>query len=354
MACKITGGAGKLADGKHGLKRHFFYHPVRVNKELLDEELPSPDTVRKAKELFEEMLLFRSMKNGDRSTSIISINDTCKGLDKKFLQFESSYNNNMHGGVGGGLRKWDSASLSSGVSSGDLSSPCDCNDNDDTKIISNGDELCESYYVSQVSRTETFARKEQRKQGTRRHAFSPVPPTGRRYEAATAQGRRPGQTRCDILSIGMLCSQFAFVSISPTITVSQFVFFCRSGWASIALGRWIPFSVGLNESAHLASHTHLILFLFSHPLSIHSQDILEKIRECGSSVTYYGGRVLNNHSNGVSPISKAIMREIHSEDNICGVCQPHNCPHGSKLFTSFCNADNSSHLGKKPHAKHSQ
>lgn len=151
MACKITGGAGKLADGKHGMKRHFFYHPVRVNKELLDEELPSPDTVRKAKKLFEEMLLFRSMKNGDRSTSIISINDNCKGLDKKFLQFES-YNNNMNGGsVGGGLRKWDSASLSSGVSSGDLSSPCDCNDNDDTKIISNGNELCESYYVSQVS-----------------------------------------------------------------------------------------------------------------------------------------------------------------------------------------------------------
>lgn len=159
MACKITGGAGKLADGKHALKRHFFYHPVRVNKELLDEELPSPDTVRKAKQLFEEMLLFRSMKNGDRSTSIISINDNCKGLDKKFLQFESSYNNNgINGGIGGGLRKWDSASLSSGVSSGDLSSPCDCNDNDDTKIISNGDELCESYYVSQVSRTETFER----------------------------------------------------------------------------------------------------------------------------------------------------------------------------------------------------
>lgn len=149
MACKITGGAGKLTDGKGNLKRHFFYHPVRVNKELLDDELPSPDTVSKAKKLFEEMLVFRSMKNGDRS--FISINENGKGLDKKYLHFDSTYNHNRNGGGGGGLRKWDSSSLSSGVSSGDLSSPCDCNDNDDNnKMLSNGDDLCESYYVSQV------------------------------------------------------------------------------------------------------------------------------------------------------------------------------------------------------------
>lgn len=153
IACKITGGAGKLTDGKGNLKRHFFYHPVRVNKELLEDELPSPDTVSKAKKLFEEMLRFRSMKNGDRS--IISINDNCNRLDKKFLHFDATaYNGNGtgHGNVGG-LRKWDSSSLSSGVSSGDLSSPCDCNDNEDNKMLSNGDDLCESYYVSQVCRS---------------------------------------------------------------------------------------------------------------------------------------------------------------------------------------------------------
>lgn len=78
------------------------------------------------------------------------------------------------------------------------------------------------------------------------------------------------------------------------------------------------------------------------------QDILEKIRECGSSVTYYGGRVLNNQSPEMSPMTKAIMREIHSDDNVCEVCQPNKCPHSSKIFTSFCGrgaADNK-HLGK--------
>lgn len=71
------------------------------------------------------------------------------------------------------------------------------------------------------------------------------------------------------------------------------------------------------------------------------KDILEKIRECGSSVTYYGGRVLNNQSPEVSPMTKAIMREIHNDNNICEVCHP-----TKKLYTSFCDADKN-HLGKK-------
>lgn len=143
------------ADNKSGLRKHFFYHPIRVNKELLDEELPTPDTVRKAKKLFEETLLFRSMqKNNER-------NMLDKTMDGKYLTLET-YNGgggNRHGNGGGTgivcsrIKKWDSSSLSSGISSGDLSSPCDCNDNDDAKLITNdgGNELCESYYVSQVS-----------------------------------------------------------------------------------------------------------------------------------------------------------------------------------------------------------
>lgn len=57
--CRIT--MGTLKSGEHkqrgaGLKKHFFYHPIRVNKELLDEELPSPDTVRNVRKLFEGTL----------------------------------------------------------------------------------------------------------------------------------------------------------------------------------------------------------------------------------------------------------------------------------------------------------
>lgn len=162
-ACKITAGAGKLSDNKGGLRKHFFYHPIRVNKELLDEELPTPDTVRKARKLFEETLLFRSMKKNNERNMLD------KTMDGKYMTLET-YNG---GGGGGGvnnrlgngtgivcsrIKKWDSSSLSSGISSGDLSSPCDCNDNDDAKIIANDgrNELCESYYVSQVSFSIVF------------------------------------------------------------------------------------------------------------------------------------------------------------------------------------------------------
>lgn len=47
----------------------------------------------------------------------------------------------------------------------------------------------------------------------------------------------------------------------------------------------------------------------------------------------------------MSPMTKAIMREIHSDDNVCEVCQPNKCPHGSKIFTSFCGRG--ADLGKK-------
>ncbi|GJQ70518.1 hypothetical protein Trydic_g22924 [Trypoxylus dichotomus] len=36
-----------------GAKRHFFYHPIRVNREVNDDELPNPDTVKQVRQFFE-------------------------------------------------------------------------------------------------------------------------------------------------------------------------------------------------------------------------------------------------------------------------------------------------------------
>ncbi|XP_074040673.1 LOW QUALITY PROTEIN: javelin [Leptinotarsa decemlineata] len=41
------------SDNKSTLNRHFFYHPIRVNKEVNEDELPNPDTVRQVREFFE-------------------------------------------------------------------------------------------------------------------------------------------------------------------------------------------------------------------------------------------------------------------------------------------------------------
>lgn len=174
MNCKITNGSGAKtgnAEQKANLKRHFFYHPIRVNKELLDEEMPTPDTVRNARKLFEETLRLRTVDRlslaGGRDEGVPSngssaVKTAAENLRKKTLRhltIDTSFggvgSGGHSGGGGGGERRWDSASMSSGVSSGELSSPCECNDEQKDMFSSEenicDDELCESYYVSQVS-----------------------------------------------------------------------------------------------------------------------------------------------------------------------------------------------------------
>lgn len=53
-----------------------------------------------------------------------------------------------------------------------------------------------------------------------------------------------------------------------------------------------------------------------------SEDVLQKIRECGTCVTYYGGKVLETNNNKHSPLTKAIMEEIkgtqkRNEECVC-------------------------------------
>ncbi|XP_058801651.1 uncharacterized protein LOC131670236 isoform X2 [Phymastichus coffea] len=42
------------APRQSSLRKHFFYQPIQVNRELNDEELPDPDTVRNVRRMFEE------------------------------------------------------------------------------------------------------------------------------------------------------------------------------------------------------------------------------------------------------------------------------------------------------------
>lgn len=190
-ACKITGGAGlklpNLKCDKNGLKRHFFYHPVRVNKELIDEELPCPDTVRNVRKLFEGSSLLRvrsvSKDNIAVNTSTLAIQNALGGggggvpniapapIKQSAGQITaSSVTSNLvvdtstGGVVTHPLRsKWDAASMSSGVSSGELSSPCECTDlanemSNHVSIYSGDDQLDDGKccgdpsYVSQVVR----------------------------------------------------------------------------------------------------------------------------------------------------------------------------------------------------------
>ncbi|XP_018318901.1 protein javelin [Agrilus planipennis] len=76
-----------------GLRHHFFYHPIRVNKEMNENELPNPDTVKQARQMFEKCLkksrsyeelnnktnLKKSLTDPDKDNC--SIEDNCNTSD---------------------------------------------------------------------------------------------------------------------------------------------------------------------------------------------------------------------------------------------------------------------------------
>ncbi|CAB3243361.1 unnamed protein product [Arctia plantaginis] len=208
---------------KSSVRRHFFYHPIRVNKEIIEEELPNPDTVKKVRNLFEDTLKMKSPMSHDPPLIEENVGLTRRATSYRNLSEESKENKNGRKKVirqltidtNFGNKKWDNASLSSGVSSGDLSSNNEY-ENDALSPYSQK-KLKESVYSSS------------------------------------------DEYLCDSMNQDFICE-------------SQYV----------------------------------------------SPDILKKIRECGTSVTYYGGKVLNSKTNStVSPMTKAIMEEIKSLQKNC-------------------------------------
>lgn len=209
---------------KNAIRRHFFYHPIRVNKEIIEEELPNPDTVKKVRNLFEDTLKMKSPMTHDpplvdetagltrRATSYRNLSEETKSSKsggRKKITRQLTIDTNF------GNKKWDNASLSSGVSSGDLSS----NNDYETDGL--------SPYSQKTLKDNVYSSSD--------------------------------EYLCDSANQDFCCE-------------SQYV----------------------------------------------SPDILKKIRECGTSVTYYGGKVMNSKtSSTVSPMTKAIMEEIKSLQKNC-------------------------------------
>jgi hypothetical protein len=142
--CRITGATVKNSNNNSNsssaasntlhrqqpiLQRHFFYHPIRTNRSLVDEELPDPEKVRHAREIFERTIQMRDSHKekpssaGDTNTQITSnnrslppkITSTSKSdqVSRKYLTLDTVFRHKRWTDSGTG-------SLSSGVSS-DLS-----------------------------------------------------------------------------------------------------------------------------------------------------------------------------------------------------------------------------------------
>lgn len=83
-------------ENKPGLNRHFFYHPIRVNREVNDDELPNPDTVRQVRELFEGGLkVSKSIEDLENAEDKYASNTTDPDKDRCSATDSNSHPSNM-------------------------------------------------------------------------------------------------------------------------------------------------------------------------------------------------------------------------------------------------------------------
>lgn len=146
--------------GGAAAKRHFFYQPVRVNRELYEDELPDPDTVRNVRRFFEQnvlptpgqgLLVQSQQKFGGSACQLSPKSRRARGY--RYLTIDTSYGSSQEQPKGMELleehkaKHWDNASLSSGISSGDLSSPCGEYHHQETPVMA-----CKDVHVQDVVR----------------------------------------------------------------------------------------------------------------------------------------------------------------------------------------------------------
>uniref|UniRef100_A0A6P4FRY1 Uncharacterized protein LOC108054027 n=1 Tax=Drosophila rhopaloa TaxID=1041015 RepID=A0A6P4FRY1_DRORH len=296
--------------GGAAAKRHFFYQPVRVNRELYEDELPDPDTVRNVRRFFEQnvlptpgqgLLVQSQQKFGGSACQLSPKSRRARGY--RYLTIDTSF-----GGAGEEQPKgmdlleehkakhWDNASLSSGISSGDLSSPCGEYHHQESPVMA-----CKDVHVQDV---------------VRRHNSN----------AANAKAR----------------AKFA----------------SRRTWC-MGTG---PGGMGANESLYRQIYENNLGHSEQQENSEHleeeddeqddqyeddveqdicenyyvSNDVLAKIRECGSTVTYYGGRVLDKTATSTTapptkttqPMTGSGTRSRVRQIEACNVCLPsERCEH---------------------------
>lgn len=156
--------SSNISSKQSSLRKHFFYHPIRVNREVNDAELPNPDTVKQVRQFFEKTGVMKKSQ---------SHNEIDNPLKKKTIRYQ-------------------------------------------TVIDPDRDHCSES-------------------------------------DASEKSGQIVDESLME-----------SFISETTTCCERQFV----------------------------------------------SQDVLQKIRECGTCVTYYGGKVLEENNNKHTPLTKAIMEEI--------------------------------------------
>ncbi|KAH8305276.1 hypothetical protein KR018_010022, partial [Drosophila ironensis] len=298
--------------GGAAAKRHFFYQPVRVNRELYEDELPHPDTVRNARRFFEQnmrptqgqgLLLQSQQKFGGSAYQLSPKTRSARGY--RYLTIDTSYGSEeqpkgMELLEEHKAKHWDNASLSSGISSGDLSSPCGEYQHQESPVLA-----CKDVHVQDV---------------VRRHNSN----------AANAKARAKLANRRTWCIGGAGTGAVAAANES----LYRQIYENNLGQAEQQ-----------DNGDHLQQEDNEQVGQYEDEVEQDmcdnyyvSNDVLAKIRECGSTVTYYGGRVVDATTAVENPMpqptkathpqavtgARSRIRQIEA----CNVCLPSDrCEH---------------------------
>ncbi|EGI71024.1 hypothetical protein G5I_00133 [Acromyrmex echinatior] len=269
-----SGGTAK-SSRQSSIKKHFFYQPIRVNRELIDEELPDPDTVRNVRRMFENTLEKKKISDAEFSRD----DKTRRSVSMKDL---TSIDNNRYDEISDKTRE-------------ETRSRCSSRAKDLTRL----------FETKSASSTISIAKEEI---GSPR-CESKTKILAQSFEARSGN-TSPSGSNCSKNKVGRYHHHHHHQNWD-------------SGSVSSGVSSDYP-DTDPGSGAHCTSSDDEDVNCndndadASGPGHYVSQDVLRKIRECGTSITYYGGKVVNMYNGPlVSPlIGNGFKRIDESNDYV--------------------------------------
>nr|XP_033339319.1 uncharacterized protein LOC117227885 isoform X2 [Megalopta genalis] len=255
--CDSVDGGNTKSPKQSSIKKHFFYHPIRVNRELIDEELPDPDTVRNVRRMFENTLKMKSSSDRDgKDRKSVSMKDLTSIDDARFEE------------------------ISEKIQEGSRSR-CSSRAKDLTRLFENMEKSTSSN-ASVV--------------GGKDELDSPRSESKTRILAQSFEARSGHTSPSDSTSSKNKVNRYHHHNWDAG-SVSSGV---SSDYPDTDPGSGVQCISSEDEEVDCHEDEGNDTHNSSHYVS---QDVLKKIRECGTSVTYYGGKVVNS-SNGplIAPV----------------------------------------------------
>ncbi|XP_050445156.1 uncharacterized protein LOC126848364 isoform X2 [Cataglyphis hispanica] len=253
------------------IRKHFFYHPIRVNRELIDEELPDPDTVKNVRRMFENTL------EKKKNASDAEFSGDCKNRRSISMKDLTSIDDS----------RYDEMSDKT---------------HEESRCSSRAKDLTRLFETKSASSTAFIVNKEE--------PGSPRSESKTRILAQSFEARSrnssPNGSNCSKNKVGRYHhhhQNWDTGSVSSGVSSDYLDTDPGSGAHCTSSD---DDDVNCNDDdANENGPGHYV-----------SQDVLKKIRECGTSVTYYGGKVVNMHNGPfISPLIGNSFKRVNKSND---------------------------------------